>query len=129
MVPSSAPDRYARCMSERAEAIDRAVAAYRALGELAETVEDEWQYVIDLSDAYEPGLTALADGPELPPGAIEAIDEAIEEIGLISDPHKAIDWLSTFPPRDRSGGRRGRRRTRRRGRGFRFRCGRGFRRR
>jgi hypothetical protein len=26
-----------------------------------------------------------------------AIDGAIAEIGLISDPHRAIDWLSTFP--------------------------------
>ena len=26
-----------------------------------------------------------------------AIERAIEEIGLISDPHRAIDWLSTFP--------------------------------
>ncbi|MGD0248082.1 MAG: hypothetical protein ABSB75_03425, partial [Candidatus Limnocylindrales bacterium] len=24
-------------------------------------------------------------------------DEAIAEIGLIADPHRAIDWLSTFP--------------------------------
>jgi hypothetical protein len=27
----------------------------------------------------------------------EAVDEAIAEIGLVTDPHKAIDWLSTFP--------------------------------
>jgi hypothetical protein len=27
----------------------------------------------------------------------EAVDEAIAEIALITDPHKAIDWLSTFP--------------------------------
>ena len=26
-----------------------------------------------------------------------AIDRAIDEIGLIADPHRAIDWLSTFP--------------------------------
>ena len=26
-----------------------------------------------------------------------AIDRAIEEIDLITDPHRAIDWLSTFP--------------------------------
>ena len=26
-----------------------------------------------------------------------AIDRAIDEIGRISDPHRAIDWLSTFP--------------------------------
>jgi hypothetical protein len=26
-----------------------------------------------------------------------AIDRAVVEIGLIRDPHRAIDWLSTFP--------------------------------
>ena len=26
-----------------------------------------------------------------------AIDRAIDEIGRIADPHRAIDWLSTFP--------------------------------
>ena len=26
-----------------------------------------------------------------------AVDRAIAEIGLIADPHRAIDWLSTFP--------------------------------
>jgi hypothetical protein len=25
------------------------------------------------------------------------VHEAIAEIGLIADPHRAIDWLSTFP--------------------------------
>ena len=26
-----------------------------------------------------------------------AIDHAIDEIARIEDPHRAIDWLSTFP--------------------------------
>ncbi len=26
-----------------------------------------------------------------------AVDRAIDEIGRIVDPHRAIDWLSTFP--------------------------------
>jgi hypothetical protein len=84
-------------MIERTEVIDRAVAAYRALGELAETVEDEWQYVIDLSEAYEDGLESLAAGAPLDELIAGAIDEAIAEIGAITDAHKAIDWLSTFP--------------------------------
>jgi hypothetical protein len=85
-------------MSERAEIVSRAVTAYRALSELAETVEDEWQYVIDLTEAYTAGLETLAsDAAPLPPGAGDAVDAAIEEIRLISDPHRAIDWLSTFP--------------------------------
>ncbi len=29
--------------------------------------------------------------------ASEAVDRAIDEIGRIEDPHRAIDWLSTFP--------------------------------
>ncbi len=84
-------------MSERNEAIGRAVAAYRALAELAESVEDEWQYVTDLTEAYLPSLEALADGASVPPAALDAVDEAVAEVALISDPNRAIDWLSTFP--------------------------------
>jgi hypothetical protein len=74
------------------------VAAYRALADLAETIEDEWQYVTDLVDAYLPGIQALAErDAELEFEAVVAIDEAIAEIASIADPHKAIDWLSTFP--------------------------------
>jgi hypothetical protein len=84
----------------RADLIERVAAAYRDLADLAETVEDEWQYVTDLTDAYLPSLGALAtadSGWSLPVGAVEAVDEAIAEIALIVDPHRAIDWLSTFP--------------------------------
>ncbi len=90
-------------MSERAEVVERAAAAYEGLADLAESVEDEWQYVTDLVDAYSPSLRALAAGAAGAAGAapsIEAeaaVDEAIAEIALITDPHKAIDWLSTFP--------------------------------
>ena len=86
-------------MNERHRATERAAAAYRALADLAETVEDEWQYVTDLVDAYMPGIEALAEaGPGwLSREQTEAVDEAIAEIGLITDPHKAVDWLSTFP--------------------------------
>jgi hypothetical protein len=85
-------------VSERAEAVERAAVAYRALADLAEAVEDEWQYVTDLVDAYMPSIEALGGGTApLPTGAVAAVDEAIAEIGLITDPHKAIDWLSTFP--------------------------------
>lgn len=88
-------------MSERAEVAERAAVAYLALAELAEAVEDEWQYVTDLVDAYRPSIRALGAGPAaavaLAPEAEAAVDEAIAEIALITDPHKAIDWLSTFP--------------------------------
>ena len=85
-------------MTERAEAAARAALAYRALADLAETVEDEWQYVTDLTDAYLPSILALGGGTApLPAGVVAAVGEAIAEIGLIADPHRAIDWLSTFP--------------------------------
>jgi hypothetical protein len=86
-------------VNERYEVTERAVEAYRALADLAEAIEDEWQYVTDLVDAYLPGVQALAGGNSAPPtpAQVAAVDEAIVEIGLIADPHKAIDWLSTFP--------------------------------
>jgi hypothetical protein len=83
-----------------ADVVDRAADAYTALAELAETIEDEWQYVTDLADFYLPGIRSL-EGPDpariLGAAEVAAVDEAIAEIGLIQDPHKAIDWLSTFP--------------------------------
>ncbi len=97
ILPRGPFGRYASGVSDRSDAIERAVAAYRALAELAETVEDEWQYVTDLTEAYLPNLESLADGPELSGVAVDAIDEAIAEIALVADPHRAIDWLSTFP--------------------------------
>jgi hypothetical protein len=81
-------------------AVDRAVAAYGELTELGETIDDEWSYVNDLSDAWRARMEAVAaaHGDEPLPDAIElAIDRAIDEIGLIEDAHRAIDWLSTFP--------------------------------
>lgn len=85
-------------MSDSANLVENAAAAYRALADLAESVEDEWQYVTDLTDTYLLGILALAGTPgPLPNGAAEAVDEAIAEIELITDPHRAIDWLSTFP--------------------------------
>jgi hypothetical protein len=83
-----------------AEVVERAAEAYSTLAELAETIEDEWQYVTDLVDLYLPGIRSLAEpvpGRVLGAAQVAAVDEAIAEIGLITDPHKAIDWLSTFP--------------------------------
>lgn len=87
-------------MHELAAVVERAVDAYLGLADLAEAVEDEWQYVTDLTDAYLPSIRALAEadpGRRLTGNQVAAVDEAIAEIGLITDPHKAIDWLSTFP--------------------------------
>jgi hypothetical protein len=87
-------------INSTADTVARAAEAYEDLAGLAETVEDEWQYVTDLVDAYLPSIRALAGadpGRALSGEAVAAVDEAIAEIALITDPHKAIDWLSTFP--------------------------------
>ncbi len=96
-MPLLPPDRYATRMNERPEVARRAAQAYRTLAELAETVDDEWVYVNDLAEAYLPAIESLENGDAPSPSAAIAVDEAIAEIALITDPHKAIDWLSTFP--------------------------------
>jgi hypothetical protein len=80
--------------------IERAIEAFRALGELGESVSDEWQYVNDLVAVHAADLRSLIEAdPErvLPAATVRAVDVAIEEIRLIRDGHRAIDWLSTFP--------------------------------
>ncbi len=82
------------------EAVRQALDAYDALEQLGDEVEDEWQYVTDLAETHRLALAAIAEregSREVSPDAAAAIDEAIVEIGLIEDPHRAIDWLSTFP--------------------------------
>ena len=81
-------------------AVDRALESYAALAELGEDVEDEWSYVNDLAEAWREELQAVADrrgNQDIPAEVSAAVDRAIAEIGLIADPHRAIDWLSTFP--------------------------------
>lgn len=80
--------------------LGRARVAYEALGVLGEEIQDEWQYVTDLGRVWLAELdrvaSARSDEPAQP-GAETAVDRLIDEIGRISDPHRAIDWLSTFP--------------------------------
>ena len=80
--------------------IDRALDAYAGLEELGEEIEDEWSYVADLADAWRTRLDAVAahrGSAEASDESGAAVDLAIDEIGRIEDPHRAIDWLSTFP--------------------------------
>lgn len=88
-------------MPETIQAVlDRALGAHSALAELGESIEDDWSYVIDLAEAWNDRFVQVAAqrGAEAAPAAISAaVDRAIAEIGLITDPHRAIDWLSTFP--------------------------------
>ncbi len=80
--------------------IERALEAYAALALLGEEIEDEWTYVTDLEAAWRARLDEVASvrGAEpVSPAIGAAIDRAIEEVALVRDPHRAIDWLSTFP--------------------------------
>lgn len=87
--------------------VDRALLAYDALVEVAELVEDEWQYVTDLSGAWRARLNEVAAGAtgagDAAHGTVplaemaSAVDAAAAEIASITDPHRAIDWLSTYP--------------------------------
>jgi hypothetical protein len=82
------------------EVIARARDAYAALGELGETIDDEWSYVTDLGEVWGTRLeeVAAARGDDtIDPEASGAVDRAIDEVGRITDAHRAIDWLSTFP--------------------------------
>ena len=81
-------------------ALARALDAFEDLQSLGEEVDDEWTYVNDLGEAWRSRLEAIvaARGDEpLADGRAGAIDRVIDEVGRITDPHRAIDWMSTFP--------------------------------
>jgi hypothetical protein len=81
-------------------ALEPALDAYAALASLGEDIEDEWSYVNDLADAWRDRLESVVDArgdTAATDAEAAAIERAIEEIALITDPHRAIDWLSTFP--------------------------------
>lgn len=78
----------------------RASDAYASLAEVGEEIDDEWSYIQDLTGAWRARLddVGAARGSEtVHDDIVAAIDAAIEEISRIDDPHRAIDWLSTFP--------------------------------
>jgi hypothetical protein len=82
------------------DVVDRAIAAERALADLGETVEDEWSYVNELDAAWAARLSERAarhPGETVEASVAGAVTEAIAETEAIADPHRAIDWLSTFP--------------------------------
>ena len=81
-------------------AIDGALETLDALATLGEDVEDEWQYVQDLAGAWRERLEDVAaarSGESLTADRAAAVVRVSAEAGLIEDPHRAIDWLSTFP--------------------------------
>ena len=82
------------------QSIAHALAAYARLTERAEDVENEWSYVSDLAATWRDRLESVAQdrvGVSLDPAAVAAVDRLIDEVDRITDPHRAIDWLSTFP--------------------------------
>lgn len=83
-----------------ADAVEIARRALADLGAIGEEIEDEWQYVQDLVDAWDGRIDAVADargGEELSDAIATAVVMLAGEAGRIADPHRAIDWLSTFP--------------------------------
>lgn len=83
-----------------ADLIDRALGGFDVLTVTAEPVEDEYQYVTDLGTVWRARLRAVATarGTEpAPPGTDAAIAALVDEAARITDPHHAIDWLSTLP--------------------------------
>lgn len=83
-----------------ADLVDRALAAFDVLSDTAEPIADEYQYVADLSTVWRARLRAASEarGTEpAPAGAEPAIEALAAEASSITDPHQAIDWLSTLP--------------------------------
>ena len=82
------------------DAIASARPAYDDLTALAEDVEDEWSYVNDLASAWIERMEAVVDARGHEPavaGLAAAVPALAAEVALLDDPHRAIDWLSTFP--------------------------------
>jgi hypothetical protein len=90
-------------MTDARMLIEGVVAVLGRLAALGETIQDEWTYVHDLETVWTARLRAVAaaDRPaaSLPAHAeLEAaIDRLVAEADLVTDPHRAIDWLSTLP--------------------------------
>ena len=87
-------------MTPVTDLIERVVDALIALAGLGETIQDEWTYVHDLETVWTARLRAVAADRAVAPVPTDlepAIDRLVAEAGLITDPHRAIDWLSTLP--------------------------------
>ena len=86
-------------MTPTAMLLERIVSAIADLVTASESVDDEWIYIHDLETVWVARLRAVgAERTSDPPaGAADAIDALIAETYRITDPHRAIDWLSTLP--------------------------------
>jgi hypothetical protein len=82
------------------DAVRLALDAYATLQSVAEEVEDEWMYIQDLTAVHRERLESIAaeEGARvIDPAVSAAVVAACDEAGRVADPHRAIDWLSTFP--------------------------------
>jgi hypothetical protein len=82
------------------ELMVRATAALELLAGTAEPLDDEQQYVRDLVTVWSARLLSVgADRADqvADPAADAAIDWLAAEAARITDPHRAVDWLSTLP--------------------------------
>jgi hypothetical protein len=99
-------------MTETPALVERVVAAIGRLVTLGETIEDEWTYVHDLETVWTARLRAVAAAQAAASPAAKgsaapsprdmaeletALDRLVAEADLVTDPHRAIDWLSTLP--------------------------------
>jgi hypothetical protein len=90
----------ARPLETVADALVAAEPGYDRLVELGEDIEDEWSYVNDLATAWRDRLADVASsrgGDPLMPEVAAAVAALSAEAEAIDDPHRAIDWLSTYP--------------------------------
>jgi hypothetical protein len=99
-------------MTDTPALVERVVTAIGRLVALGETIEDEWTYVHDLETVWTARLRAVAaaqaaaastgsgSAAQSPRAVAEletALDRLAAEADLVTDPHRAIDWLSTLP--------------------------------
>ncbi len=78
------------------------VAALGRLAALGETIQEEWIYVHDLETVWAARLRTVAAThlavSTRPASELEAaLNRLVVEADLVTDPHRAIDWLSTLP--------------------------------
>lgn len=91
--PADASPSIAELLAMAGDGMDR-------LAAVGEAVADEQQYVTDLVTVYRGrfGQVAAERGSVVPPPEVgRAVALAVEEAGLVADPHRALDWLSTLP--------------------------------
>lgn len=83
-----------------ADLVDRVRAAFGGLAATADEVGEEVQYLADLETVWGARLRAVAEARGLeaaPPGSVAAIEALEAEAAAVTDPHRAIDWMSTLP--------------------------------